>query len=187
MGHPVNYLKIVIVHLLCGTIVTSLMIPMAVWTYFTDGSILKVVLYFYAGMYFTVAVGGITLFSVAIFLRLRSMNEILMSRITVRHEATLNREVFATLAAVYEEIIEICDEINFCYGLQVMMSFGLIFVYSLFTLFTAYTDFVADKRLNDATISSLGFSVYYDFVLIVVIKTFRSTERQVSLRLRLFA
>lgn len=152
------------------------MIPITVWTYKTDGSLLKIFLYLYAGFHFTIGVGAITLFVVGTHLRLKTISEILAMRIR-KEEAWEKREpfeksdeeVFTSLAQIYQELMEICDDMNFCYGFQIMLAFGLMFFYTLFTFFTAYTDFMVVKYLTDVTISSIGFALYYNFVLLAVI------------------
>lgn len=180
-----DYYKKAQAQVFLGVIITSLMIPVAVWTYWTDGSLLKIFLYLYAGLFFTIAVGGITLLVFAVYLRMKTISQILderMSKITSRdlkHFCESDEKVFSTLAQVYQDMMEVCDEMNFCYGIQIMLAFALIFFYTLFGSFTAYVDIAANWRLTNTTISSIGFAVYYNIVLIAVVISCTLLNRQV--------
>lgn len=167
----------------------SLIFPLTALVYFTQGSIIRVPLYFYASLYFSLSVGSVTVYVVGIYFRLVSMRNVLKLKLNNfsygrilfidafhRHEDV---DVYGTLADIYSDLIEICDEINSCFGFQLMLSFGLVFFYSLFTSFSIYTDFVDEGRLSANTISSALFCAYFNFFLTVVILTCNLTEREV--------
>lgn len=147
--------------------------------YLLDGSVLKIPLYIHTSCYFTLIISSVTAYTRAIFFRLETVTHIL-ARIMNRSKADDvvlvkalegkdEAEIIAALSGIYQDVIEICDDINICHGLKLMLGFGLVYFYTLFTSFTVYTDFVNVGSLTDVSLSALGFCIYYNIVLASVI------------------
>lgn len=160
-------------------ILFSLMVAMTAAMYYFEGSLLKVVLYLYSSLYFTLNVGFATIYIRAIFFRLRCIVASLKSitrrltrkkfiRVGVFHRDT---NVICTLAEIYQNLVELCDEVNISIGFTLMLGFGIIFFFTLFTSFTLYTDVVNEGVLTLGSYSSVIFCLFFILVLITVIHT----------------
>lgn len=163
---------------------------MTAMVYITENSFLKIPLYLYGGIYFCLSVGSITVYVLGVYFRLVTMNEILTLKLKnfsfgrILFVDSFNKrqdaDVYGALTNIYSEIIDQCDEINVCFGFQLMLAFGLIFCYSLFTSFTVYTDFIDKGKLTTETISSASFCAYFNFFLTVVILTCNLADQEVN-------
>lgn len=155
-----------------------------------SSSLIKIFLFLYSSFYFTATVGTITSYILGTYIRLLPIGIILKSKLKrgrnmkfiVVHEINNQNdsEVIATLAEVYHMLIDVCDDINHCYGFQTMLGFGLIFLNTLFTSFTAYTDVVNDGNLSPSTIVSIAFSAYYNFFIASVLFSCSLLEKEVT-------
>lgn len=158
--------------------------------YFTENSILKVPLYVYGALYFSLSVGSISIYVLSIYFRLFSIKQVLQLKLNnfsfgriLFVDAFNSRDdpdVYGALAEIYCDLMDINDEINICVGFQLMIAFGLVFFYSLFTSFSIYTDFVDEGRLSAITIASTSFCAYFNFFLTVVILTCNMAEQEVK-------
>lgn len=185
----VNYSKAIKSNSFIGFFVIALIPLLSLFLYVLEGSILKVLIYTYGSFYFSFNVGSSTAYILGTVVRLNSMKEFLKQILStntkkltvvksVNHKGNIN--VFETLADAYNDLMDLCDEINVCFGFQLMMSFGLIFFYTLFTLFSAYMDFINEEHFTAVVISSVMFCVYFNFVLSTVIISCSFVEKQVS-------
>lgn len=163
-------------------IIISLILPLTAVMFFIDESrsYIKMFLFFYSNIYFTTSVGSITSVVSGIYIRLLSISEFLTLKLNSKNtkhkfinvqevDKTSDSKVIEILAEIYQDLVEICDEVNICYGFQTMLGFGLIFFSTLFTNFTAYIDIVNDGHLSSVTIYTMTFSVYFNFFLVSVI------------------
>lgn len=178
LGYPVDHLKSIKKFFAISSTIVIFNIPLTAFSYFMDKSLLKVPLVLYASLYFTLSVGMGASYSYGIFKRLESVNEVLLTKLNkpgVVHVKTTNQtkemETFAGLSQVYSILMDICDDVNLCFGFQMMLGFGIVFFYSLFTTFTGYTDFITEGTLSPTTISSIAFCVFFNFFLTLVIFT----------------
>lgn len=170
----------------------SLIFPLLVMVYFMDSSVLKIPLYLYTTLNFTICVGSVTCFVLSVFVRLISVNEVLKLQLSRRSEEKIilvkaidrkdDVEVIRTLADIFSDLMDTCDDINVSYGIQLMVGFGMIFFYALFASFTAYTDYVTEGRLTFISIAPLAFSCYYIFVLTIIIITCGLIDGEVNFR-----
>lgn len=64
---------------------------------------------------------------------------------------------------IHDKLMDCVDLTNYCFGLQTMLGIGLTFLFSIFTIFTAYKTFVLSERefLNQS-ISSIYWSSYFN-------------------------
>lgn len=152
--------------------------------YFLDESksLIKVALFLYSSIFFTTSIGSITAYVMGIYVRLVSMSKFLELK-KIRKLSSQNcvhvkgvedknsSEVIGILTTIYQQLIDICDDVNLVYGFQTMLGFGLIFFYTLFTNLTAYTDFWNDGRLSPVTINAISFSVYFNISIASVLFT----------------
>lgn len=184
----VNYSKVIQINFLFGVVVTAISLPLSLFFYMLEGSILKVLLYTYASVYFAFNVGSSTAYILGAAIRLSSIEDFLIQMLNTNAKQitfvkNVNYErinIFENLADAYNDIMDLCDEINICYGFQLMMSFGLIFFYTLFTLFSTYMDFINEEHLSSVVITSFMFCIYYNFILSAVIISCSLIEKHVS-------
>lgn len=156
-----------------------MILPLNARMYYLDGSLLKVPLFLYSSFYFTISIGAVTGITRGLQMRIESISHILKTlsrrpgndKIVKVSSSTRNSdaEIISTLADIYQDIIRVCDGINVYSGPSMMLGFGLIFFYTLFTSFTIYTDLVNEGFLTASSDSSLGFSIFYNIVLVCVI------------------
>lgn len=150
--------------------------------YFFERSILKVPLFIYSSLYFCLSVGSITVYIMGVYLRINSIADFLKLRLLLKSllfrgnmlvikskDQQDDVEVISTLMDIYNDILDTCDEINICFGFQLMIAFGIIFFYTLFTTFTAYTDLINDGCLTPSTICSTIFCIYFNLALASII------------------
>ena len=148
--------------------------PMTGFYYYMDRSLLKAPLVLYAALYFTFCIGSVSAYTLAIFYRLQSINEVLQRKyLQSKAGKTIGKirdeKVFMVSMKVYSSLMDVCDDVNLCYGFSTMLGFGTVFFYTIFTSFTAYMDIIGSKKLLPATISSVSFCIYYNIYLSLVI------------------
>lgn len=168
----VNYLEIIRLNFFIGFSVTAISLPLSLFLYMLEGSILKVLLYIYGSIYFAFNVGSSTSYTLGAAVRLKSINDFLIQILNTEKSAFVksvnyeeNINVFENLADAYNDLMDLCDEINICHGFQLMMSFGLILFYTLFTLFSTYMDFINEEHFSPVVITSVMFCIYFNFIL----------------------
>lgn len=191
IDYPVNYIKLVRRNAKIAVALISLIVPLIIMMYFLEGSALKVPLYIYSNLYLTLSMGSVTVYVTAVFLRLCSVSEVLSLKLKKESKrnfiqvASIDKrddlEVIRTLSDIYGDLMDVCDETSVCFGFQLMISFGLIFFYTLFTSFTAFTDYLQEGFLIPVTISSIAFCIYDNFFLTVVIFICSLVEKEVKL------
>jgi hypothetical protein len=79
------------------------------------------------------------------------------------------KEIIVKLNEIYDQLMTLSGSISRCYGFQVMLGFGLVFFYTIFTSFTIYKDLFNDGKLQNKTISSFLFCIYYNFIMNCII------------------
>lgn len=186
---PVDYLQSVKWNIIIVVLVLSLILPLTGTLHAIEGSLLKVPLYGYASLYFALSVGSVTAYITGVGVRLESINKVLKIGLKTKASQKLlfieafethkKVEIYGTLAEIYSDLMDVCDEINMCFGFQLMISFGLIFFYTLFMSFSAYTDLISGGRLTPVSISSILFCVYFNIILSSVIFICNTIEVEV--------
>lgn len=190
IGHPVNYYPILMRNAKVGLCVLLLIIPFCLSAYIISGSAIRVFLFSYSAVYFVMSVSVVASANAGLVLRLNSIVDIikfemeqekLRNKIKFLEDEKASRAKVGSISEIYQKILDICDSRNRCYGAQLMLDFGFMFFYTLFTCFTAYTDFINDHKLADGTIVSSIFCVYYNAFLATVIFTCSKVVQTVSL------
>jgi hypothetical protein len=151
--------------------------------YSSDGSILKVILHFYSVLYFTLNVGLGSGIIVGVVFRLKRINYVCKSLLIHDEYQKSNDDKMAIMEQLYEiygDCIDACDLINLCFMGQVMMGYGLVFFYTIFTAFMVYKDYITFEYLLPETTCALGFCLYYNFFLILIITMCYGAEIEVS-------
>lgn len=187
---PVNYIKRIKRNAAAAGSVILMIIPLTAFVYIIDKHILKIPLYLYGSLYFDLGVGSVAIYVMGVWYRLTSITKVLKLRLhrKVPRKILLVQEtkncddveILRTLTDIYSDLMDACNEINACFGFQLMISFGLIFLFTLFTSFSAYTDIVDEGFLTHVSISSIIFCVYFNFFLSIVIYTCSITEHEVK-------
>lgn len=164
--------------------------PLSYFMFMMEGSILKAALYLYSGFYFTLSVGSMSGAVNALNFRLTTMNTVLRSLIgdpsskitTVRSE--METKSIADLIEIYGKMIKVKDLINLAYGIPMLLGFGLIFFYTIFTDFMLVRD-LYDGSADHITIASAFFCCYLQALMYAVLYfcTVIETDAQTHLKL----
>lgn len=166
-----------------------LIFPLTALSYYVDSSsLLKIPLFFYASLYLSLSIGSASVYTINVYIRLEKLIEVLRTEVKVKknfvqtkaHEASTENKI-KTMARIYCDMVDSCDTANICFGFQMSLSFGLIFFYTLFTTFTAYTDFLNMKTLTPATFTSVVFCLYYNILVATVVNTCTEIGEKVAL------
>lgn len=150
--------------------------------------LLKFLLALYASTYYSYSVGSITGHVVSIWFRMKSINEILQLNLQSRNQIKVvsstkieDETVLTVLMKSYSTLLDICDEVNLCYGFQTMLGFGVVFFYTIFSVFTAYTDFITQEKLSTTSIAPIAYFMYYIVFMTLVISTCMKLQNEVKL------
>lgn len=170
-------------------------IPLAVCVYYFDGLLLKAGLYFYSAMYLTIAIISSTSFVFGLFVRLRTMADIIKSMVMVKCSSEVTqvhslaselqeRKEVEILIGIYADIVDSYDDVTYCYGLPNMLAYGLLFSHSVFTTFLVYKDISSFRKLSNITIITLLYMIFYHFLLANIICVNSLARREVSSTLK---
>lgn len=170
-----------------GRVLLIILAAMQFMAYFLTGSFITILFYVYASLFYMSVNGRTSGTNAAIrdriqtmvdFVKLKADQELNFSKKSSEDRKT-DLRVIAKLSEIYQKNADGCDERNSCQGFQLMLGFGMIFFYTLFTFFTAYIDIVRDGKLGNATISSVIFCLFFNFFVATVILTCSMTNRVV--------
>jgi 7tm Chemosensory receptor len=165
----------------------GLIFPMTFVVYYLDCKLIKVPLLIYSSSLFCFCLGNAAGYTSAIKIRVKSLNGILERRAR-KDEFILkvkqlkdhdNADDVGNLSEIYQKLMDGVEAINVCFSIQLMLGFGMIFFYSLFTGFTAYVDFFTQQNISAPALTSIMFSVYYNFFLFVVLLSCCLLEKEV--------
>jgi hypothetical protein len=160
------------------------MLPQAAYVYYSERSFLKVSLLFYSVVYFIFSVGMSAAFIFGVFCRLRTLNQFLELYLGKIAETKNDKtpEKFVKLMEIYSKTVSICDDINMIFGLPMMLGFGYVFFYVIFSTFSAFMDISGQGRMLPITISSNLLAAYYSFFIIGVIYQATQSYQEVNNR-----
>lgn len=192
INFPVDYLPLIIRNGRYAGLIMSLIFPLTGLMYYLERSLLKIPLFIYSSLYFTLGVGSVTIYIMAVRYRLDTIITVLklclhrrsIGKFLLVKEVSQNDDIpiLRALADIYSDLIHICEEINVCFGFQLMVSYGLIFFYTLFTSFSAYTDLINEGFLTPITLTSATFCLYFNFFLTNVVLTCSMVENRVRFK-----
>lgn len=162
-----------------GRVLLIILVLLQVMAYLLNGSLVTVLFYIYASLFYMNVNGRTSATNAAIRDRLQTMvdfikfkaNQELSVKNRTIEERKAELKIIAKLSEVYQKIANGCDERNRCQGFQLMLGFGMVFFYTLFTFFTAYIDIVREGKLGHPTISSIIFCLFFNFFVATVILT----------------
>lgn len=192
IGYPVNYIPILKRNAKVGFTVIMLIFPLGLTAYFMSGSAIKVLLFIYSTVYFTMSVSVVASANAGIYLRLSSLVDVIkfeIEREKLRNDIQgvqdeiASRSMVGSISEIYQKLLDLCDSRNQCYGAQLMLDFAFMFFYTLFTCFTIYSDLL-HHNLADGTIVSSIFCLYYNLYLALVIFTCSLVGHAVSLKFK---
>ena len=192
-----DYSKIVRFYVFACVGIVFLIVGLELLVYVVYASILKVILHLYGTIYFTLSTGISTITILAVTMRLKRINLVCrtligrdknrFSHIKVHAKKQQNElEIIGKLYEIYSNCIDVCDLINLCFMFQVMLSYGLVFFFTIFSSFSVYKDYSSYGILLPETVVALAFCIYYNLFLIIIISMCYQAEEEVSEILHIF-
>lgn len=159
--------------------------------YVLQGSLVQVILDVYSCVYFSINIGICTVIILSIAMKLKRVNMVCKSMLIHRDyensfmkvETIDKKEEIDTIAKIYEiysVCIDVCDLTNLCFMFQVMLGYGIVFFFTILTSFCIYKDFSTCQCLTADTTIALGFCLYYNFILILIIFMCNEAEQEVK-------
>lgn len=195
IGSTMNFERMLRVYAIICSIIFLVILALE-WLLFNstsaDGIILKVILHLYSTFYLTLNAGVCTVNILAIIIKLKRINAVCKSLLihgdyensVVLKVRTINKheemETIGKLYEIYSVCIDVCDLINLCFMFQVMLTYGMVFFYTIFTSFTVYKDLSTYGYLLPETTCSFAFCIYYNLFLILIIAMCHGAEQEVS-------
>jgi hypothetical protein len=185
-----DYAKMLRLYFSAVVSILAVILALECLVYYVYESAVKVILHLYASVYFTLNIGICTVAILSVTMRLKRINAV--CRALLRHGEYENAvmkvrsvkkqdelETIGRLYEIYSICIDVCDLINLCFMFQVMMGYGLVFFYTIFTSFTVYKDYSMNGFLTAETVVALAFCLYYNFFLILIIFMCYEAEEEV--------
>lgn len=171
-----------------GRILIVILTSLHFMAYYLNNSPVKVLFYLYASLFYMNVIGRASATNAAIITRLMAMAEFIEMKadqeMVVKNRSLIERKaelrIVAKLSEIYQRIADGCDERNRCQGFQLMLGFGMMFFYTLFTSFTAYIDLVRTGKLDNSTITAIAFCLFFNFFVATVILTCSKTNHAVT-------
>lgn len=160
----------------------SLTLPLSFVFYKLDGSIVKVGLYLYSGMYLLLGISSVIGSVWSVQFRLDTINEVLLTMVDNPKGLKIIRntendvDVIRKLMEIYSKLMEIVDAISLCYSFQMMLGLGLIFFFTIFTLFMAAKNLSDFEHFDRFSISSLMLATY--LMSFVIAEIFSCTKME---------
>lgn len=169
---------------LVGRVLLIILVGLQFMAYFLNGSLVTVLFYIYASLFYMSVNGRVSGTNAAIKDRLQTMVDIIKFKanqeLSLKHRSLEERKadlkIIAKLSEIYQKIADGCDDRNRCQGFQLMLGFGMVFFYTLFTFFTAYIDIIRERKLDNPTITSVIFCLFFNFFVATVILTCTRTN-----------
>lgn len=161
----IDYKRISNNHVMKVYFFVFLSLPVTYFFYWNEQKLLKTLLYFYAGLYYVSVTSLVILFASTVFIRLRNINENLQLMLE-KSKAEKNDEKedvdkILKFIQIFGKLTDINSSINLCYGIIFMLCYGLLFCYSIFTIFMTFKDFWDDGKVTGITLASDLFGIYF--------------------------
>lgn len=80
-------------------------------------------------------------------------------------------ETILGLKSIHHDLMKCVRLLNITFGFQTMLSIGISFMFTLFTLFISYKTFYYDDTEIGATLSSIYWCIFYNFFTFLIIYT----------------
>lgn len=164
----------------------SLILPLSYLVYLIDGTILRALLYLYSGVFFLLSVSSVVGLVFGVGVRVKSINKVLKyladpsEIVIVNTIGKRNIETIRIMFEVYGNLVVISDAINLCYGVPVLLAFGLLYFYSLFVNYVAFKNFKNDGYLDNITTTGLIYSSFLQIFMNAVVYVCILTETEVK-------
>jgi len=81
---------------------------------------------------------------------------------------------------VFDNLMVVWNMINFMYSFANMLAFGVVWSYTIFTLFSIYKNLTACGCLSGKTISAIAFCFYYNIICVSSVQNVTLTRNVVS-------
>lgn len=145
-------------------LLTAVSLPVTYFFYLKERLLLKTVLYFYAGLFYGTQNALLVFFTSAVFIRVRNINMNLQLMLDQPEKDFKDQqndvEKILKFIRIYGKLIEVNGLLNSCYGIVCMLSFGLLFFFSIFTIFMTFKDFSDDGRITGVTQASDVYGLF---------------------------
>jgi len=138
------------------------MIPLSAFMYYLGECISFILVGFYSGVFLSMSMGTMTLFVTGIHVRITMINACIRQT-EHQFDKVLAFKKLSQLNDCYKLLIKEIDKVNSLMGLQTVLSYGLIYAYTLFTSFTVYKTLLDSEAFSNQVIFNILFCSYLNF------------------------
>lgn len=141
-------------------------LPLNMFTYYIEKSILKAFLYWYSGTYFILSFGSVVGVLNGSYIRFKSINNMFEYFLDTPNKVNRIKSEFSDTKIItvgieaYGNLMDIYESINICNGIQALLGFGLLYFYTIFTGFMIFKDWSVNGKASNLTIASFLFGCY---------------------------
>lgn len=171
IGMKEDYSKRGKIFVMTFSIIAIQLFPLSFFIFIIEGSMLKAFLYLYSGFYFILSVGQMVGSLNALNYRIMSIKKLLQTLVdevrTVKEDPRRMKAI-VSLIDIFEKVIRINESVNKCYGVPMLLGFGLIFAFTIFTNYMAIRN-ILDGQFDNITKASVIFCFYLHFFMYAVI------------------
>lgn len=171
--------------------VAGLAIPVGCVVLYRDRSIFKLAIFFYFGIFYLSSCAAIITMNSGIFLRVHTINFALVEMFKGSKNPKNfcsegeNIETISRFIEIYGKLVKVNRLMNLCYSIQAMLGFGILYFYSVFTLFAVFKDLNDKGTLEAKTFNAILRAGYMQIFSATMIYFCTLSERETGETLKL--
>lgn len=167
-------------------------VPLNIFIYHIEKSMLKAFLYWYSGTYFILSFGTAVGVLNGSYIRFKSINSMFEYFFegsdnvkVVKSELIDTKRIVAVGIEAYGELMDVYESINVYNGMQAFLGVGLLYFYTIFTSFMVFKDWSVNGYLSNITIGSVVYGCYLHIFTASLIYVCHIVEEQPKKTLRM--
>ena len=186
-----DFTKIAIFFFKFYLIVASLALPVSLVICFMDGLLMKAFLHLYVGFDCILIIGVLVNLVLSVLIRIKTINDNLENiLLQAKDKKSLQFEhkvieVIANFIEIYGKLINVNRLTNLCFGVPVMLFFGVLFFFTIFALFATFKVWSTDGVLDTVALGSVLFSAYMYLFLTTMIFMFHLAKNEAEQTIKL--
>lgn len=182
---PENEKRIGQVYCIAMMVTVVLFVPMISFVYLAHPVVVKAALYIYSGLYYLFCNQTVAVLLILIYSRMNSITKCLQNCSKRRNEGfdmkndLSDAEYFTAMLKIYSDLMVALESINLSFGLSMMCEIGLLFFYTMFSVFMTYKD-VVEGTVDKITVVSISFAAGFLIVPLTTIYCASLLEKEVK-------